>query len=132
MNVGDKNDNKVKNWPGVNYASVDFGMVSSVKVTTTRVVQPIFKKGRFGYIALKDILDIGDVIKVGNFELLYRCLNQEKPKSGGGYLHKIKRVDNNSITEHDLSSIHKGDKVHITNRRSFDQMFLQATKPYRP
>lgn len=123
---------KKHNLPGVDLSLIDISMLSAVKVIYTKVVAPMYKKGHYGYIALKDRLDDGDVIKVGDFGMLYRSLKQERFSPEGGILHKVKRVDNFNITSHDLNGIHKGDTARITNRRSYDQIFAQISKPYLP
>ena len=123
---------KKNNLPGVDLSLVDISLFSSVKVIYTKVVAPMYKKGHYGYIALKDRLDNGDVIQVGDYKILYRILGQMRFSPEGGILHKVKRVDAFNITSQDIQGIHTGNTARITNRRSYDQIMAQISKPYLP
>ena len=129
--MGDNNDCKEFNFPGVNLALLEIaGSTSSVRVVVTKVVTPLYKKGPYAYISLKDRLDDGEVIRVGAYEIHYRSKGQKRGKPDGGILHRVVRVDGENITQHDIDGIKKGDTAFITNRRTYTQIFNQKIKPY--
>jgi hypothetical protein len=127
-------DNKDKNkiilkrsaLPGVDMSISDFTQVHTVKVVWSKVTKKMYKEYKQTFIGLKDKLDAGDVIRVGNLGLSYRVIKLSKVTEKEGFIHRVQRLDGNSTTLTDIDAIEVGDKVKITNRRSFEQMINYA------
>jgi len=112
--------------PGVDMSISDFTMVTSVKVTKTKVTKRLFFKGGAYFIGTKDQLDSNDVIKVGLQGVKYKVVKMVKVDPIGKFIHRVKRVDGNTITTVDINAILLGQPVKIVSRPSFQQMINYA------
>lgn len=132
MSADKKHIVKAESLPGVDMSVMDLTSLASVKVVLTHVVSPLYKKGISGYISLAARLQPGEVIRVGDFGILYRIVAEARhpKKPDGGILHKVNRADGFSITSQDIDGIHKNQSVVIVSRRTFSQIFNQGTKPF--
>jgi hypothetical protein len=127
-------DNKDKNkiilkrsaLPGVDMSISDFTQIHTIKVVWSKVTKKMYKEYKQTFIGLKDKLDAGDVIRVGNLGLSYRVIKLSKFTEKEGFIHRVQRLDGNSTTLTDINAIELGDKVSITSRRSFEQMINYA------
>lgn len=105
----------------------DFTQVHTVAVAWAKVTKKMYKKYKQGFIGLSERLNKGEIIQVGNLGLKYRVIKLTQYTEREGFIHRIKRVDDASITLTDLNAIKVGGKVRITNRRSFDQKINYAS-----
>lgn len=112
---------KKEELPGVDMSVSDFTQLHTVQVTWSKVTKKMYKEKRQTFIGLKDTLNVGEVIQVGNLGLKYRVLKLSKVTDTEGYIHRIKRIDDKSITLTDIDAIKEGGKVRIVNRRSFQK-----------
>lgn len=89
----------------------------------------MYKKNGKTFVGIRDGLMAGEVISIKPLGLKYKIIGQmiKKIPQGGG-LYRVKRVDGANTTNTDLQNALVGNKVRITNRRSFQQMFAQV--PY--
>lgn len=118
---GDRRNN------GVDQGLIDFFFNGQgMGATTCKVVKAPYKKMSKTFIGLSECLQPKEVIQVGNLGILYRIIGQATTMlPEGGFLFRIKRVDDALITALDLDSIVKGQKARITNRRSNRQRMQQ-------
>ena len=86
----------------------------------------MFKKFGQTFIGLKDKLNAGEVIKLGDLGLQYRVIKLTEYTEFEGFIHRVQRVDGALTTTTDIEAIELGDKVKITNRRSFEQKINYA------
>lgn len=112
--------------PGVDQSVVDLTLFSTVKPRFTKVTKLMYKKRGLTFIGTKGKLDNHDVIQVGNLGLKYKVQKLEKVTDREGFIYKVRRICNSNTTALDIDSIKLGDKVHIVNRKTFDQMFNYA------
>lgn len=101
----------------------DFGLLSSVKVNVTQIVVPIHKSGTIAYIGTKEPLLPQEVIKVKRSGISYKIIGSlVKVIPTGGYIYRVKRTDGYNITQLDINSTIKGEKLFIKNRKTFEQL----------
>lgn len=112
-----------ENIEGVQKSFNNLEQLSTVKLLWTKVKTSIYKKGIITFIGTKDPLDVGDVIQTGNFSIKYKVVSERGLSPKGGHLYRIKRVDGYNTTSHDIDGSKIGQKVRITSRRSFEQIF---------
>jgi hypothetical protein len=112
--------------PGVDMSISDFTQVHTVTVVWTSVTKKMYKKFKQTFIGIKEKLNAGETIRVGNLGLMYRVIKLTEYTENEGFIHRVQRVDGASITGTDIEAIEVGDKVKITNRRSFEQMINYA------
>lgn len=117
---------KSEHLPGVDLSVLDLRLVSSVKVGITKVTKPIYKVGKLTYIGVKEKLDNGDVIQVGNRALLYKVRRHKKADDKYWNIYEIKRIDGSFTTSLDMEATKVGQKVRIVSRQSFEQIFNWA------
>jgi hypothetical protein len=126
-------DNKIilkrKGWEGVDKSIIDFNQVSTTPVVVTKVILSMYKKNGKTFVGVRDGLIPGEVISIRPLGLKYKIIGPmiKKIPQGGG-LYRVKRVDGANTTNTDLQNALAGNKIKITNRRSFRQMFDQV--PY--
>lgn len=112
--------------PGVDMSISDFTQVHTVTVVWTNVTKKMYKKYKQTFIGIKEKLNAGEVIRVGSIGLLYRVIKLTEYTEKEGFIHRVQRVDGASTTATDIDAIEVGDKVKITNRRSFQQKLNYA------
>lgn len=112
--------------PGVDMSISDFTQVHTVTVVWTSVTKKMYKKYKQTFIGIKEKLNEGEVIRVGSLGLLYRVIKLTQYTDTEGFIHRVQRVDGASTTATDIDAIEVGDKVKITNRRSFQQKLNYA------
>lgn len=118
---------KNNGWPGVDRSIIDFDQVHTVKVTKTKIVLGMYKKGVIAYAGFLDGLLPGEIVQMGNLQIKYKVIGHAKRMLPyGGSLYRVKRVDGANITNLDIDAISIGDIVKIKNRRSFQQQFDQV------
>ena len=128
----DYNDDKKKiilkrdSLPGVDMSISDFTQVHTVTVAWTSVTKKMYKKYKQTFIGIKEKLNEGEVIRVGSLGILYRVIKLTEYTDKEGFIHRVQRVDGASTTATDIEAIKVGDKVKITNRRSFEQKINYA------
>ena len=112
--------------PGVDMSISDFTQVHTITVVWSKVTKKMYKKSGQTFIGLKDKLNAGEVIKVGCNGLFYRIIKLTEYTDREGFMHRLQRIDGNLTTSTDMDAIDVGDKVKITNRRSFEQQINYA------
>ena len=120
---GDKIIMRSNRLQGVQKSFNNLEMVSSVRVTVTKLTSKIFKKKGIAYIGTREPLSVGDVIQVGNFSILYKVVKHQSKTEDKGNVYRIKRVDGFNITGLDIDGTEVGQKVIIKNRRSYQDIF---------
>lgn len=108
---------------GVQKSFNNLEQMSTVKLLWTKVKTSIYKKSFITLIGTKDALDVGDVIQTGDYSIKYKVVSERGLSDRGGYLYRIKRVDGYNTTSQDIDGSKVGQKVRITSRRSFEQIF---------
>lgn len=112
--------------PGVDMSISDFTQVHTVTVVWTNVTKKMYKKYKQTFIGIKEKLNAGEVIRVGSLGLFYRVIKLTEYTEKEGFIHRVQRVDGASTTATDINAIEVGDKVKVTNRRSFQQKLNYA------
>ena len=120
---GDKIIMRSNRLQGVQKSFNNLEMVSSVRVTVTKLTSKIFKEKGIAYIGTRESLSVGDVIQVGNFSILYKVVKHQSKTDDKGNVYRIKRVDGFNITGLDIDGTEVGQKVIIKNRRSYQDIF---------
>lgn len=110
----------------INYTYSDLYDVASVPVKRTVVTKLMTKVKLVTYLGVKERLNDGDVIRVGNLGICYRVKKHHKATDKNGNIYVLKRLDNAFVTSLDINAIKLGDKVEILNRESFEQLFDKA------
>lgn len=108
---------------GVQKSFNNLEQLSTVKLLWTKVKTSIYKKKGITYIGTKDALDVGDIIQTGNYSIRYKVIKEVRLEDRGGYIYRIIRVDGYNTTSQDIDGSKVGQKVRVTSRRSFDQIF---------
>lgn len=98
-------------------------MLSSVKMVINKVTAVIYKEKFISYIGLRERMDNGDVIAVGHYKVLYKIISHKAVTTKKGNIYRIKRVDGSNITQFDIDAVEVGQKVLVTNRKTFRQIF---------
>ena len=119
MPVDDPRDFRLE---GVDMSLNDLSLFSSVRVAWTTVTDEMTKPGKRAFIGIKERLSPGEIIQTGMLKTKYKIVNCEKTAESGWFLYCIKRVDGNPIGAIDITNSKAGDKVRITNRRTFKQL----------
>lgn len=117
---------KTESLPGVDLSVVDLTLVSSVKVGITIVKKVMYKKWGKTYIGVRDQLDAGDVIQVGNLGIKYKVQKLVQLTDREGYIYRVRRVDDANTTQLDIDAIALKDKVRIVSRKTFEQLMNYA------
>lgn len=112
-----------ENIEGVQKSFNNLEQLSTVKMLWTKVKTSIYKKKGITFIGTKDPLDVGDVIQTGNYSIKYKVVSERRLSDRGGYIYRIKRADGYNTTSQDIDGSKVGQKVRITNRRTFQQIF---------
>jgi hypothetical protein len=114
----------VKNqYNNAEYSTNDLTPLYAVAVSITNTITDIHKKHRKALVGIREHLNVGEVISVGNIPKKYRIVSVEGPVKGKiGKLYRIKRVDGAFITEFDAENSPVGSKVKVLTRKSYEQL----------
>lgn len=109
--------------PGVDKSNSDYTLLSTIQPSCTVVTKAIWKVKGKTFIGVKQHVQPGNVIRVGNMGLTYkviRLMKVEGTRNGkGGMIFRIKRADGNLTTNVDLDNIFKGQTVKILGRQNY-------------
>lgn len=105
----------------------DLTRVSAIPVSITYTTSEMYKKGSKSFVVLQDKLMPGEVIQLGDFSIKYKIVTLVSPHPSGGWVHRVKRTDGYNITQLDIDGIHPKQKVLIKSRKSYDQIWREAT-----
>lgn len=95
---------------GVDKSIYDYTQLQTVPIVQTRVSKSMYKRGRHTFLGIKERTNVGDVIRVGDFRILYRVIKLVRMEVHGG-IYKILRVDGSNTTQLDLDGARKGKRV---------------------
>lgn len=83
-------------------------------------------------IGIAEKLEPNEVFQIGQSGPIYRVIRLIKMTDREGNIHRIRRVDGESITSFDLGVATVGSKVRVFNRENFWDLFEQAYEIYDP
>jgi hypothetical protein len=94
----------------------------------TKVVKQLFQKQNISFIGVKNPLQVGEVIEVGDLSLSYKIVSFKEMLPQGGFVYRVKRTDGSVIGQTDINNAPKGAKVRMKSRRSIKQKIQQLNE----
>lgn len=94
----------------------------------TKVIKQLYQKQNISFLGVKDSLQIGEVIEVGNLSLSYKIVSFKQALPQGGFVYRVKRTDGSDIDQTDTNNAPKGAKVRMKSRRSIKQKIQQLNE----
>lgn len=102
--------------------------LTSVRARRGRITSPIFLHKDKYYLQCNLSLMAGDIVRIGDLDVKYRILDRGKLLSRkGGISYRLKRLDEEPISQIDIDNSKKGAQIHLKNTPTSDEVLQMLT-----